>query len=208
MTDVEKVALWIGLLSGTISIALSLVAIVFAILVDKRAKAVSDQTIKSLQKIESAVERQSDDTRELIKAGWDKMLGTVQAEKESPPAVEGLAKEIASGIVTELRAELTPHDSRDRASTSSSQQMEKLNEMLERLETTIAAQLRVPRPERLSEAFEQAMKALEGLSPTARALAIAITPHHLLSNTYKELMKRGILSDALKELRAPASLFL
>lgn len=87
MTDVEKVALWIGLLSGAISIALSLVAIVFAILVDKRAKDVSDQTIKSLQKIESAVERQSDDTRELIKAGWDKMLGTVPAKKEHPQVV-------------------------------------------------------------------------------------------------------------------------
>jgi mannose/fructose/N-acetylgalactosamine-specific phosphotransferase system component IIC len=59
MTDVEKIALWVGLIASIVSIVLSVVAIVFARIVDKSAREVSAQTIKSLQKIESYVERLS-----------------------------------------------------------------------------------------------------------------------------------------------------
>lgn len=76
MSDVEKIALWVGLISSIVSIVLSIVAIVFAGIVDRSARNVSAQTIKSLQKIESYVERLSSDTTGLIKAGWDRMLGT------------------------------------------------------------------------------------------------------------------------------------
>jgi len=65
----QTIALWVGLLSGIVGIVLSVVAIVFTVLVDRRSSQVTGQTIQSLQKIESAVERLSSDTRELIKAG-------------------------------------------------------------------------------------------------------------------------------------------
>src|SRR5258706_16016557 len=97
MTDVEKIALWVGLFASIVSIVLSFVAIAFAILVDRGARAVSGQTIKSLQKIESDVQRQSDDTRELIKAGWDKMLIGVDKELQPKP-FDTSPKDLAAGI--------------------------------------------------------------------------------------------------------------
>ena len=105
MTELERVALWVGLFAGVVSIVMSFVAIAFAILVDRSARAVSSQTIKSLQKIESEVERLSGDTRELIKAGWDKMLGNVDRDSHVK-TIETPAKEVAAGVASELRAEL------------------------------------------------------------------------------------------------------
>src|SRR5579864_4569961 len=84
MNQAESVAFWVGFIGSMVGIVLSIVAIVFSILVDRRSSRISDHTIQSLQKIESAVERLSSDTRELIKAGWDKMLGNV--DKASPPS--------------------------------------------------------------------------------------------------------------------------
>ena len=51
MTELERVALWVGLFAGVVSIVMSFVAIAFAILVDRSARAVSSQTIKSLQRL-------------------------------------------------------------------------------------------------------------------------------------------------------------
>ena len=76
MADVDKIALWAGLISSIVSIVLSIVAIVVAILVNSRSEKVSDQTIKSLQKIESSIERLSGDTSGLIKGAWDTMLAS------------------------------------------------------------------------------------------------------------------------------------
>ena len=73
MTDVEAVALWVGLIASIVGVVLSIVAIAFAVLVNNRVSDINDKMIQSLQKIEFAVERSSEDTRELIKAGWDKM---------------------------------------------------------------------------------------------------------------------------------------
>ena len=67
MTQVETAGLWIGLISGIVSIVLSIVAIAFARAVDRSSRQVTEQTIKSLQKIETEVARLSDDTRELDK---------------------------------------------------------------------------------------------------------------------------------------------
>jgi hypothetical protein len=102
--QVSDVALWVGVISGIIGIALSVVAIVFSILVNNRSAEVSDKTIQSLQKIESTVERLSSDTGSLIKVAWEKMLGGVAgfsgAGDQSTPtqAAKGVLTEIRSGI--------------------------------------------------------------------------------------------------------------
>lgn len=54
-TDVDKVALWAGLISNIVGIVLSVVAIVFAVLGSLRLEKVTDATIRSLRKIESDV---------------------------------------------------------------------------------------------------------------------------------------------------------
>src|SRR5918911_2718114 len=157
MTDVEKIALWAGLISSIVSIVLSFVAIGFAILVDRSAREISAQTIKSLQKIDSDVERLSDDTRELIKAGWDKMLVNVDRGLITPPNNESQAKEIASGIVAELREELDSQKSEHAGSAAiPPDQIQKMNELLERIESTLTAQLRTQgASERLSDIVDQ-----------------------------------------------------
>src|SRR5271156_2537844 len=104
MTDVEKVALWCGLIASVVSTVLSVVAIWFAIHVNSRSEAVSDQTIRSLQKIESFVQKLSDDTAGLVKAAWDKMLGNMY-RTEGVDAQVSNAKEIASGLTAELKTE-------------------------------------------------------------------------------------------------------
>ena|SRR5436190_17397695 len=105
MNNVEQVALWVGLISGIVSIVMSVVAIAFAVMVDRSSRAVTAQTIKSLQKIESDVERLSSDTRELIKAGWDRMLGSVSL---AYPPESTAPSQLASGIAAELKSELAP----------------------------------------------------------------------------------------------------
>jgi hypothetical protein len=198
MTDVEKIALWFGLIASIVSIVLSIVAIVFAILVDKSARAVSAQTIKSLQKIESEVERLSDDTRELIKAGWDKMLGSVDREPQ-PRTIEVPAKEIAAGIASELRAELSLTS--DKGTTVSAEQNNKFEQLLETLETSLTAQLRAQNlSSRPSEALDRLINTLNKLSPSAQALLRAISNYHLSLTEYRALNK-GPLKDSLIELR-------
>jgi hypothetical protein len=105
MSDVDKVALWAGLIGSIVSTVLSIVAIWFAVHVNARSEAVSDQTIRSLQKIESFVQKLSEDTSGLIKAAWDKMLGHIYRAEAAATQISS-AKEIASGLTTELKTEL------------------------------------------------------------------------------------------------------
>ena len=74
MTDVEAVALWLGVIGAIISIVLAIVAMIFTFTVDRRSSDVNEQVIKSLQKIESTVEGVASDTRDLIKVAFDRML--------------------------------------------------------------------------------------------------------------------------------------
>lgn len=200
MTDVEQVALWVGLLSGVVSIVMSIVAIVFAILVDRRSRDVSDQTIRSLQKIESTVERLSNDTRELIKAGWDRLLGNVVA----PSVALGpdfSAKEIAAGIAAELRAELAPAQA-EAGSTAAkdSGPRRTVEEIIESLEESLSLQLSHTSSDRASSIFERLTQTFPRLSDEARALVFAIVPHHLTRAQYRRL-RQGALGEAILELR-------
>lgn len=197
MSTVEQVALWIGLLSSVVSIVLSCVAIWFAVFVDRSAREVTAQTIRSLQKIESAVERASTDTRELIKAGWDKMLGQ-RIGRESPESPESAAKDIAAGVAAELRAELqgVSAGASDVAAVEA-----RINDTLQRLESTLAAQIRTEASaDTASVIIDQALAIIKNLTPEARALLREITQGHLTRRQYSALVK-GPLAKAVRELR-------
>jgi hypothetical protein len=200
MTDVDHIALWAGLISSIISIVLSVVAIAFAILVDRSSRQVTAQTIKSLQKIEADVDRLSGDTRELIKGAWDKMLGSNYPSAPARPD-DSIAKELAAGIATELRAEL--EIGRDKGHAVEETPLEaKLDGLIQRLEGTLAAQMRgEPSSERAGALVDHASDLLRSLSPTARTLASLISGFHLSRQQYLALAK-GALSDAIAELRA------
>src|SRR6267143_1957013 len=73
LTQLEAVGLWAGLLSSVVSVVLSLVAIFFARDVDRRSIEINNQTIRSLQSIQSTVQRLSEDTGGLIKVAWERM---------------------------------------------------------------------------------------------------------------------------------------
>ena len=98
VNDVEAVALWVGLLAGLASVVLAVVAIWFAFWVNDRATEVNDQTIRSLQKIEAQVERAADDTTNLIKGAWDKMLGQVPPQDTTS---SGSMQEVAAGLAAD-----------------------------------------------------------------------------------------------------------
>ncbi len=197
----QAVAMWVGLISGIVSIVLSLVAIAFAVLVNNRATDVNDQTIQALNKIEADVEHLSEDTRELIKAGWDKMLGSV--DRLSPMTPDALpAKEIASGIAAELRAELAPLVNQSSANSKHPAQLqEKLDRLAQAIEGALAAQSKAQSAaQRPGEALEWLVSTLSALSPEAQALVRLIRFYHMAPKQY-ETLRAGPLGSAIDELR-------
>ncbi len=198
MSEVEKVALWAGLIASIVSIVLSIVAIAFAILVNQRSERVSDQTLKSLQKIESTVERLSSDTTGLIKGAWDKMLGGLGTPQE--PAKERLAlKEIASGMADEVRVELGLADQTNKA-PASPELIQRFESALQNLEESIQGQLASGRRSLRPGTTFAIYRTLKQLTPEARELASAIRGFHLTRQQYKALAD-GPLAAALRELR-------
>lgn len=192
----QTIALWVGLIGTIVGIVLAIVAIVFSILVDRRSSRISDQTVQSLQKIESAVERQSSDTRDFVKAGWDKMLGNVDRPPQSGTDVS--AKEIASGIAAELRAELAAI----RPEAQSAAKTAEIERVLDSVEASLAAQLRnQPATSRPSEALDSTVAAARTLSQGAQELLRQIARVHLGRDEYRKLAQ-GKFGDALHELRA------
>ena len=191
-------ALWVGLFSGVVSIVLSLVAITVAILIERNSRAVTAQTIKSLQKIESDVERLSGDTRELIKAGWDRMLGSVSA----PPPAEGTSSELAAGIAAELKAEFAPLI---RATDQGERELlqRRLAEAVETLQSSLSSvsseQLGAAR---LSAAVDRLLPRVESLSAEGLALLLGILSRrrHMEPDQYRQL-RDGPLDSAVREVR-------
>ncbi|HLL06424.1 MAG TPA: hypothetical protein VK539_37985 [Myxococcaceae bacterium] len=203
MTQVEVVALWTGLISGIVSIVLSIVAIVFSVLVNQRSDKVSDQTIQSLERIGTTVERLSEDTRVLIKNAWEKLLGGFGSPPPSPTDTTSTAKEVASGLAAEFRAELNAirADTKN-TGTLPAEMMEQVNRAISRLESSLTAQIRAEqrRSDRSTSKLDFAIAALNSITPTARELARAIQRAHLTSSQYRKLSE-GPLSEALGELR-------
>ena len=199
MSQVELVALWAGLIASIAGIVLSIVAITFSILVDRRSSKISDHTIQSLQKIESTVERLSSDTRELIKAGWDKMLGNFSGESPEAPA-EIRANEISAGIVSELRSELKSLANESSEKAPSAKDIEG---MIRNLETSLTTQLSdLAASRRPGEQLDRALMKLTKLSPPAKVLLgeISKAGRHISRDEYNVLLKTP-LEGPLKELR-------
>ncbi len=172
MGEVEKVALWAGLLASVVSAVLSIVAIWFAVHVNSRSENVSDQTIRSLQKIESFVQRVSEDTSGLVKAAWDKMLGTFQ------PTETITSK--SSAAVAKLK--------------------ERYEKVLGLWEKTLENQiLSTPGRGRTQGVFAR-YKTLSRLSEIAQELTSQISRYHLTRRQYKALINSS-LGPSVKELR-------
>lgn len=194
MSDAETVGLWLGIFAGIAGIVLSSVAIWFARSVDDRAKQVNDQTIQSLQKIETTVERLSGDTTGLIKAAWDKMLGQV-GYLPSSEETRTSAERAAAGISAEVRAELA--DTGDLTEAED----RRLETLVENIKAALTPQIAaLSRPDRPGAALESTLESLRTLSPEAQELARMITQKHLTWNQYRQL-RQSPLSNALMELR-------
>ncbi|MGB8412088.1 MAG: hypothetical protein WCE23_04615 [Candidatus Binatus sp.] len=202
MNDVGSVALWVGLIAGIAGIVLSIVAIVAAVLADRRSSRISEHTIRSLQKIESTVGQQSDDTRQLIKAAWDKLLGAV--DRPYADSASFSAKTIAQGIAAELREELQPVISKTGTELVSIKRDEenRVARVIDSLENSVEGALRhaqenIPS----SRSLDALMETVTSLSPEAQALLFAMRRHHLSRNQYQKLRDSSHLSPPLSELR-------
>ncbi len=199
MSQIETVALWAGLIASIISSVLSVVAIWFAVHVNARSEAVGDQTIRSLQKIETFVQKLSDDTSGLVKAAWDKMLGSMYRSEGTQAQEKSAVREIASGLTAELKTEL---EEEAQPSTGSEQRelAERLEKALDTWESALEAQIAsVPRPRVQRETFS-IYRLLRKLSPQALELVARIRDYHLSRPEYRTLVKSG-LGPVLDELR-------
>jgi hypothetical protein len=198
MNEVEHVALWTGLLASVVGIVLSIVAIVSSILTNIRLEAVTDQTIRSLQKIESDVARISEETSGLIKAGWERMLGSVGGEGSSTTAEsKGTAREIAAGLTNEIREAL--NDARKSGDLGATDRLPRVEEALRELRRTIAAQMSGPSAGR-SGRFNLDPR-IARLPSLARELAYQIRYHHLTRDQYEQLRKDELVGPAVRQLR-------
>lgn len=67
---------WLAIVLAIVAITLAVVAIWFAVSVERRARQQqADLTLRSLLRVQAAVEAQVGDTQNLIRAGWDRMAG-------------------------------------------------------------------------------------------------------------------------------------
>jgi len=199
-TDVERVALWAGLISSIVGIVLSVVAIVFAVLGSIRLEKVTDATIKSLQKIESDVANVHEQTSGLLKAGWEKMLVSVGNTNKETPATQLIdAKAIAAGLTDEIRSAIERvKEDTDEGKPENSKAWKRFEDTLKEVQTSLAAQMssmsaNARRSASLDERFL-------GLPADAKELAYQIRNRHLSRQEYKKL-KSGSLGDALSALK-------
>jgi hypothetical protein len=202
MSQVEVVALWAGLIASVAGIVLSIAALIFGVWVSNRTTEVNDQTVRSLQKIESTVERLSDDTRSLIKAGWDKMLSSVGGIAEGEDVAEE-ADRLASGLAEEARAEIGLRDGPDSLNRGGAdEKLEKIEEVLQNLQQSVAAQFRnLGGRAGRAQTVDRFVGKLQNLSPESRALlSIIVDGRHLDRKQYQRL-SRSATGPSLRELR-------
>jgi hypothetical protein len=190
---VETIGLWAGLLSAVVSIVLSIVAILFARDVDRRSMEISNQTIRSLEAIQSTVQRLSDDTGGLIKMAWERMLGSVAV---AGPHSDGDLQGLLAGLLGEFRqdvSELAPGTGVDELART-------VSERVRRAATARIGGERDGTPK--SWAFNLAVEAIESLSPFAvEFLRCLESGEHLTRSQYRQLRQDAELAMALDELR-------
>jgi hypothetical protein len=191
LTDVDTVALWSGLISAIVSIVLSIVAIWFARDVDRRSLEINTQTIRSLEAIQAAVQRLSDDTGGLIKVAWERMLGSVGA---SSPRADTDLQTMLAGLVGELRqdtADLPAGASVDRL-------IRGMDDRVRRAAVRHGERGSMPR----SWAFNVVVDAIESMSPVAIELLRELQGGHFLTRAqYQQLRRDPELAVAIDELR-------
>lgn len=191
MTQVELVALWSGLIASVVSIALSIVAIVFALWVNTRADRVNKQTIESLRRIEGLTEDMSRDIKELIKSAWDAMLFSPQVNSSSSSFEtqrEG-ENEVVAGLVSEMQSQLQE---------GSAQSLETLRQLIDELRETVRQNSGSDdREQRLSEI----RAAVRTLPPETVELARQLSRGHLDRDQYRELLRKSPLASSLRRLR-------
>ncbi len=201
MNQIETVALWAGLMASIAGIVLSIVATLFALWVNKESTVVNQQMIKSLQKIESTVEHLSADTRELITAGWNKMLtglGNGRDIEEGSSTAE-ITDQISAGVESEVQSEL-----QDSSTESERQRIERLEAALLDLKETIASQLRRRSYKDSDDPLYALVEDLKRLPLESRAMVniLATNSYHLTRNQYLKMSKNPLLKIAIKRLRA------
>ena len=200
MNEVEHIALWAGLISSIVGIVLSVVAITFSVLGSIRLERVTDQMIKSLQKIESEVERISEETSGLVKAGWERMLGNMASPREiNGDSSRASAKEIAAGLTNEIRATLaeTEHDHE----TGAPNQIARIEERLGEIQSTITAMMsNSADPARLRDGYSWDTR-IAKLPDLAREFAYQIRMLHLTREQYEKLRTDTHVGSALVRLR-------
>lgn len=193
LTQVETVGLWVGLISAVVSIVLSLVAILFARDVDRRSMEINSQTIRSLEAIQSTVQRLSEDTGGLIKVAWERMLGTMGPRG---PAIDGDLDRLLAGLLQEFRQdvdELAPGTGVDKLARD-------VDKRLRRATSRKSVANRVDAPK--SVAFNAVAEAVESISPLAVELLRALDHGPYLTRVqYQQLRKDPNLGIAIEELR-------
>lgn len=211
LTDVETVGLWAGILVGVASVVLAIVAIYFSIEVDRRSAATAAETIRSLERIESAVKAQSQDTRDLIKVGWERMLGNVGSPARPQAADEGI-REVAAGLAAEIRAELGIGEVGDGAPdgepgtqvpegyVTTAEQGDRLEQALAQLRDTIETQLLATR-EGPADEVQFWLEKLSDLPESAQVVARAVSPSHITADQWRELRRTRVPGRGLLELR-------
>jgi hypothetical protein len=193
-SDVAVAATWAGFILGIVSIVLAGVSMVFTYVVNLRSDRVTEQSIKTLQQIESAVGRTSDDMRELIRVGWDKLLSGLGERTRGTSEVEN----IAGGLAGELREALgIQKDSQPDGDLSlSADKLRHLEELLSNQEQMIQSLLRRGTQDEFS------LRPSEGITfPRTRALAQLLRNRHLTEEQYKKLQKDSYMRDPIVGMR-------
>lgn len=203
LTDVETVALWAGLLVGVASVVLAIVAIYFSIEVDRRSSATAAETIRSLERIESAAKSQSQDTRDLIKVGWERMLPPAGGLPRAPASEEGI-REVAAGLAAEIRSELGlvagEQGDDDTSAVAPDRTTEQNEELIQQLTETIETSMRATRGTAADE-VQFWLDQLSNLSEESQALARALTKRQITARQWRELRRDPVLQRGFSELR-------
>ncbi|MEV0997075.1 hypothetical protein [Nonomuraea sp. NPDC050202] len=205
-SGLQTVSTWVGLFSGITGIILSVVAIAFAVLVQKDSNRVNEQARASLTKIEFTIERLSADTTGLIKAAWDKML---VSNDDRPPNFDASNIEsdsIAQGLTAELQGEILRNRQKrlDAGEAVTREEIDSIKEALANFSQTIEAQLQAVANHRgLSDRVTAAQASLLTVGSVATELIRELGQEHrghLSANQYHKLLESPI-GAALKKLR-------
>jgi hypothetical protein len=205
MSQVDTVALWAGLFASIAGITLSIVATVLSIVSNNRATAVNDQTIKSLQKIESAVERLSDDSRTLIKAGWDKMLGNVgqRPESDSDLCENEEPEPLELKVITQAKPTNSSDGQETQLPSEFVDRIAQLENQIEQVRKAVATARRSnARPESSTAPVDELIRVLANISPRASALFELISQSRHLTETQYQALAKSELGLELRELLA------